>query len=117
MAFEPPKPHQDGGGMSRSAISCKDYPELLAALNARRRQLGFTMEAFDERSGLTGGYSAKVFCGMRRFGQMSLPVVLETLGLELLVAPKDSAPAAPVDRTGSAGLVHHVKAEGIDHGR
>ena len=88
--------------MSRAAIKCKDYPDLLGALNARRRELGLTMEAFDERSGLTGGYSAKVFCGMRRFGQMSLPVVLATMNLELLVAPKDSAPGRHADRTLSA---------------
>jgi hypothetical protein len=87
--------------MSRASIKCKDYPELLGALNARRRELGLTMEAFDERSGLTGGYSAKVFCGMRRFGPMSLSVTLATLNLELLVAPKGSAPR-PVDRVGSA---------------
>jgi hypothetical protein len=35
--------------MSRASIKCKDYPELLGALNARRRELGLTMEAFDER--------------------------------------------------------------------
>ena len=76
------------------AIRCKDYSQLLQALNARRQALGLTMEVFDERSGLTGGYSAKVFCGMRRFGEMSLPVVLQTLGVELLIA---MPPAAPVE--------------------
>jgi hypothetical protein len=98
--------------MSRAAIRCKDYPELLGALNARRRELGLTMEAFDERSGLTGGYSAKVFCGMRRFGPMSLSVTLATLGLELLVAPKDSESTRPIERIGSAGLVHHLPRNG-----
>jgi hypothetical protein len=98
--------------MSRAAIRCKDYPELLWALDARRRQMGLTMEAFDERSGLTGGYSAKLFCGMRRFGQMSLPVVLETLGVELLVAPRDSEPPRPAERTGSASLVRHLPRTG-----
>jgi hypothetical protein len=98
--------------MSRAAIRCKDYPELLGALNACRRELGLTMEAFDERSGLTGGYSANVFCGMRRFGPMSLSVTLATLGLELLVAPKDSESARPIERIGSAGLVHHLPRNG-----
>jgi hypothetical protein len=74
------------------AIRCKDYSQLLQALNARRQALGMTMEVFDEKSGLTGGYSAKLFCGMRRFGEMSLPVVLQTLGVELMIAMPPTAP-------------------------
>jgi hypothetical protein len=85
------------------AVKARDYPELLQVLDARRRDLGLTMEAFDERSGLTNGYSAKLFCGMRNFGPMSLPVVLQTLGVELLVA---MPPAEKHARPGSCGHVH-----------
>jgi hypothetical protein len=77
------------------AIRVSDYSQLLQALNARRQALGLTMEVFDEKSGLTGGYSAKLFCGMRRFGEMSLPVVLQTLGVELYVAMPPAAPVEP----------------------
>jgi hypothetical protein len=57
-----------------------------------------------------GGYSAKLFCGMRRFGEMSLPVVLQTLGVELLVAPVKGREAdTPVERTGSCGHVQHLR--------
>jgi hypothetical protein len=97
--------------MSRAAVRCRDYSELLGALNARRRELGLTMEVFDELSGLTNGYSAKVFCGMRRFGPMSLSVTLATLGLELLVAPKDSEHARPVERRGMSA----DKADRFEH--
>jgi hypothetical protein len=90
------------------AVKARDYPELLQVLDARRRELGLTMEAFDERSGLTNGYSAKLFVGMRRFGEMSLPVVLQTLGVELLVA---MPPATPVERRGLSA----DKADRFDH--
>jgi hypothetical protein len=89
------------------AIKVRSYPELIQALDGRRRALGMTMLDMDDRSGLTGGYSAKLFCGMRRFGEMSLPVVLDTLQCDLLVLPRnqDAAPARVERRTGSCGPI------------
>ena len=95
-----------------AALRARDYLELLQVLDARHRALGMTMEAFDERSGLTGGYSAKLFSGMRRFGEMSLPTVLDTLGVDLLVVARDSQPPGVEPRTASCGLVSHLTRNG-----
>jgi hypothetical protein len=95
--------------MAVPAIRCKDYPQLLQALDARRRQLGMTMLDVDCKSGLQNGYSSKLLVGIRKFGLLSLPLMLQTLGVELLVAPRDSEPARPEARTGSAGHVQHLR--------
>ena len=44
-----------------------------------------TMSDLDYKSGLQEGYAAKLICGMRSLGPVSLPLMLETLGLEILV--------------------------------
>jgi hypothetical protein len=40
---------------------------------------------------VTGGYSAKLFCGMRRFGEMSLGAILGALECDLVVVPRKSS--------------------------
>jgi hypothetical protein len=78
------------------AIKVKGYPELMRALDARRRQLGMSMLDVDFKSGLQDGYSAKLFCLDRKFGELSLPLMLQALGVHLLVVfppPPETAPA------------------------
>jgi hypothetical protein len=70
---------------AKVAVKVKDYTELVKYLDARRRQLGMTMSDLDYKSGLQEGYAAKLICGMRSLGPVSLPLMLETLGLEILV--------------------------------
>jgi hypothetical protein len=88
------------------AIRCNTYSELISALDARRRQLRMTMLDLDNASGVQDGYSAKLICGKRKLGHVSLPLVIEALAVELYVA---LPPAAPVDPTGSAGRVRHLE--------
>jgi hypothetical protein len=70
----------------KTAIKVRDYKEVVQVLDARRRQLGMRMEDVDHTSGLQGGYAAKLICGLRSLGPISLPLMLETLGLELLIS-------------------------------
>jgi hypothetical protein len=70
---------------AKVAVKVKDYTQLVQVLDARRRQLGYTMTDVDYKSGLQEGYAAKLICGMRSLGPMSLPLMLQTLGLEILV--------------------------------
>jgi hypothetical protein len=71
------------------AIVVRDYPSLRKALDARRRELGWTMLELDHRSGLQDGYSAKLLGpnGSRHFGKMSFEVMLAALGVEIVVRP------------------------------
>lgn len=67
----------------------RSYDELRAALNARRQQLGLTMEVLDEISGLQPGYSGKIFGGRRvkNMGPLSATVLLGALGVQLAIIP------------------------------
>jgi transcriptional regulator with XRE-family HTH domain len=72
-----------------SAAIVRDYDELRRAIAARRHELGLTQLEVNFRAGLQDGYVNKIECGIRHFGDMSLGVVLEALGLELVVRPRD----------------------------
>jgi hypothetical protein len=65
-----------------------DYPQLRALISARRRELGLRQLEVDDLAGLQGGYTGKLECGDRHFGDMSLGSVLGALGVGLqLVLP------------------------------
>lgn len=93
------------------AVRIRDYRQLTQALAARRRELGLRQLEADEKSGLMSGYFGKIECGVRKLGDLSLPMVLAALDCDLLLAPRQSTPAAE-RRAGSAGLVHHAQPSG-----
>lgn len=65
-----------------------DYPQLRALIAARRRELGLRQLHVDDIAGLQGGYTGKLECGDRHFGDMSLGSILGALGVGLaLVRP------------------------------
>lgn len=66
----------------------RQYLDLIMALDQRRRAIPMTMMDIDARSGLQEGYSAKLFCGKRHLGHLSLGLLLETLGVELVLRPR-----------------------------
>jgi hypothetical protein len=70
----------------RRGFKCRDYREVIQVLDARRRQLGLRMEDVDGKAGFQDNYAAKLFAGMRNLGPMSLPVLLETLGVEIMLS-------------------------------
>jgi hypothetical protein len=83
--------------MAGVAIRARNAFQLARALDARRRLLGMTMVECDNKSGLQEGYSAKVFAGIRGFGHLSLPTLLDTLGVDMLIVPRDLADE-PIER-------------------
>jgi hypothetical protein len=95
----------------RIGVRIRDYDQLRSALAARRRQLGLRQLDLDEKSGLMSGYSGKIEVGIRKLGNISLPNILAGLDADLLLVPRQSTDA-PVERTGSAGLVHHIPRTG-----
>ncbi len=75
--------------MSEGFAVVRDYSSFRAAIAARRRALGLTQFEVNFRAGLQDGYVNKLECGTRHFGDLSLGLVLETLGLEIVLRPRD----------------------------
>lgn len=69
---------------------CTTYGQLVEAIDARRRDLEFTMFELDERAGFHSGYGAKLICLRRNFGRMSLGVMLDVLNLEIVVRSRST---------------------------
>jgi len=61
-----------------------DYPSLRRAMALHRQKLGISQIAFDDLSGLQTGYTGKLECGLKHYGEMSLAVTLAGLGLALV---------------------------------
>ena len=77
------------------AVRVRSYDQLRAALSARRRELGLRQLEADEKSGLMSGYVAKDKAGVRKLGDLSLPMLLAGLDCDLYLAARPSAPAHP----------------------
>lgn len=67
----------------------RDYHSLVEALDDRRKELGLPMLAVDFASGCQDGYTAKLIAGRRTLGPVSLGLLLEALGVELLMRPRN----------------------------
>jgi hypothetical protein len=79
----------------------KDLSGLVSAMASERRRLGFSQLAVDDRVGLTCGHTAKIEAGHRGLGSISLPNMLDALGLVIVLMPAGDAPCVtvpPVDR-------------------
>jgi hypothetical protein len=76
--------------MTISAIRIRDYSQLRDAIAARRQQLGLRQLDADEKSGLQTGYFGKIECGVRKLGDLSLPMVLAGLDCDLYLAPRSA---------------------------
>jgi hypothetical protein len=63
---------------------------LRRVFDERRVELGLRMMDVDLHAELQDGYFAKLMCGLRNFGPVSLPKVLAALGLEICLMPGDS---------------------------
>lgn len=61
------------------------YAGLLEAFVKQRHELGLSQLSVDGIGGVQSGYCAKLECGTKRFGMMSLECMLGALGLELAV--------------------------------
>ena len=65
----------------------KSYPDLIAALVRRRRELGLTTSELDDVSGMQLGYVAKLENGSKNLGPMSFDTMLSALGLQVALIP------------------------------
>ena len=61
------------------------FDDLRDLIDTHRKSLGITLLILDEMAGLQNGYASKLACGVKNYGNMSLPSVLGALGLELWV--------------------------------
>jgi hypothetical protein len=66
--------------------------DLQFALREYAEQLGMSREMIDERAGLQNGYAAKLLTNpsLKGLGAVTLPLVLEALGLVLVLTPVDA---------------------------
>jgi hypothetical protein len=69
---------------------CETLSDVAGGLDLRRRELNLSNLALDDASGLQTGYSSKIFCGMKRLGDVSLPSMLGALGCRLVLVSDDS---------------------------
>ena len=74
----------------------KDYGGLIEALAERRRDLGMSQVDVDERAGFCDRYMSKVEAWQgkhgRGLGVLTLPLLLETLGVRLQLVTVEGAP-------------------------
>jgi transcriptional regulator with XRE-family HTH domain len=61
-----------------------DYAQLRQLVAARRKELGLRQLEVDEMAGVQSGYTGKLECGDRHFGDMSLGAILGALGMSLV---------------------------------
>jgi len=84
--------------MARTAANhltvIRTYEELRAALKRRKNDLGLANLEIDDIAGLQSGYTAKLLCGMKRPGDMSLPALLGALKCELVLMQTDACKRA-----------------------
>jgi hypothetical protein len=59
--------------------------QLRKALAYRRHELGLKQLELDELSGCQSGYCGKLEAGIKNLGPVSMPAVLEALGLEMVL--------------------------------
>jgi hypothetical protein len=66
----------------------RNYAELRKLVDARRIELRMRMLDVDFDAKLQDGYFAKLMCGTRNFGPVSLGAVLAALGVDICLVPR-----------------------------
>ena len=77
------------------AAEIRTYADLVAALRARKEQLDVSFATIEDVSGLQSGYCSKLMSPRpsKFFGELSLTLVLQTLGLKLILVEDEAAMA------------------------
>jgi hypothetical protein len=96
-----------GESMSEIIGTAADYAQLRTLIDSRRKSLGLTMLDLDDLAGVQSGYSSKIICGSKHFGNMSLGSILGALGIEL--AAVRSAPPHEKTASGSNDSMDNYK--------
>lgn len=64
--------------------------EIADVLAKRRYELGLRLGEVDDLAGLHQGYAAKLECGTKHVGEMSLPALLATYGLRIAIVEDEA---------------------------
>lgn len=97
-----------------------DYAGLRGLIAARRRELGLRQLEVDDLAGVQSGYTGKLECGLRHFGDMSMGAVLGALGLSLVAvrsAPLHNHQRLEEARASYDRLREMIKKRGAKGGR
>lgn len=70
-----------------------EYNDLISAIVSRRKALGMSQLALEHRAGLAEGHISKIEYGGKRLGPISLPCILKSLGVSIVILPDDQAHA------------------------
>ena len=73
------------------ATPIRDHDELVALVRRRQDELGVACVTIDQVAGLADGHFAKLTCGIKRFGPVSIFLVLSALGLRLRIEEDPAA--------------------------
>ena len=73
--------------LADAAIS--EYPDMVATLAQRRRELRLTQEQVDDLAGMSDRYTGKLEAGMRRAGRMTFGLLLQSLQCRLIIVTAD----------------------------
>jgi hypothetical protein len=79
------------------ATPIRDHDELVNLVRRRQEELGVACVTIDQVAGLADGHFSKLTCGIKRFGPMSIFLVLSALGLRIRIEedPEATARLAP----------------------
>jgi len=72
--------------------------DILRIIRSRRKELGISAAVLDELAGLPDRYTSKLECGTKNLGRLSLPLLLDALGLKLVIVANDEAIPASTKR-------------------
>ena len=84
VVARPPRTYETPAPGEPVAVA-RSYEDLVAACTIRRHELKLAQLVVDEIAGFQVGYTGKLECGDKRLGAMSMPCLLQALGLELVV--------------------------------
>ena len=73
------------------ATPIRDHDEMVALVRRRQDELGVACVTIDQVAGLADGHFAKLTCGIKRFGPVSIFLVLSALGLRLRIEEDPAA--------------------------
>lgn len=80
--------------MPRELASIRTPADLIGALRNRAGELELTHLGLDALAGLAEGHTGKLFCGTKDFGRVSLPAMLDALGVRLVLQEDAAATEA-----------------------
>jgi hypothetical protein len=67
------------------ATPIRDHDDLVALVRRRQDELGVACVTIDQIAGVPDGYFSKLMCGIKRFGPISIFLVLAALGLRIRI--------------------------------